>query len=31
MPDTAALKIININIDSIDAEDTQKKTIATQT
>ena len=28
MPDTAALKIININIDSIDAEDTQK-TIAT--
>ena len=24
MPDTAALKIININIDSLDAEDTQK-------
>ena len=30
MPDTAALKIININIDSLEAEDT-KKTIATQT
>ena len=23
MPDTAALKIINVNIDSLDAEDTQ--------
>ena len=30
MPATAALKILNINIDSLDAEDTQKA-IATQT
>ena len=31
MPDTAALKIININIDSLEAEDTQKDNCNTNT
>ena len=29
MPDTAALKIININIDSLDVEDTQQDNCST--
>ena len=31
MPDTAALNIININIDSLEAEDTQRENCNTNT